>query len=163
LNRPCPLGGPAAFVSQLSTEAPDGEEEKGQEGSEEEEKEESSRKEETRTQGGQEKGEAQNGEKSRGQAGGGDRGIAEYGVVDDPDAGRSENRSESRGRVAFSDGLQALKQAGRESSCAQSGAVCLGLGCRSRMLASAYNCGCGVGKGWLYGRLGLLPHIGVHI
>jgi hypothetical protein len=126
------MAGPAAFVSQLSTEAPHGQEEKGQEGSKEEEKEEGNRKErkkeiveETRTQGNQEESEAENGKKSRGQTGG-DRGIAEYGVLDNADAGRSENRSESRGCVAFSDRLQALKAVDGESSCAQPGAACPG-------------------------------------
>jgi len=130
------MGGFEARVSQLSTEAPHGQEEKRQEGGKEEEKEEGSRKkgkkeivEETRTQGGQEEGQAEKGEKG-GQTGAGDRGIAERGVVDDAVAGRGENRSESRGSVALSDGLQALK-AGRESSCAQSGAARLGLSCRS--------------------------------
>ena len=131
------MAGLAAFVSQLSTEVSHGQEEKRQEGSKEEEKEEGNRKErkkeifeETRTQGNPEDGEAENGKKSRRQTGG-DRGIAGYGVLDDTDVGRSENRSESRGRVAFSDRLQALRAAGGESSCAQPGAACLGLSCRS--------------------------------
>jgi len=114
------MGGLEALVSQLSTEAPHGQEEKRQEGGKEEEKEEGSGKEgekeiveETRTQGGREEGQAKKGEKGGGQTGAGDRGIAGRGVVDDAVAGRGENRFESRGGVALSDGVQALK-AGRE-------------------------------------------------
>jgi hypothetical protein len=125
LNGPCPMVGLGALFHNTVNGGRYGQEEKSQEGSKEKEKEESSRKqrkkeivEETREKSGQEKGEAENGKESRDETGSSDGGIDDYDVIDGGDARRGENRPEPRGRMAVSDGLQAL--AGDESSCARS-------------------------------------------
>jgi len=111
-----------------------GQEEKEQEGSEEEEKEESGRKQEKESaqaackKSGQEEGEAENGQESRHEAGG-DGGIGRHCVLDDDDAGGDEDRPESGGCVAVSDGVQALKRS-RNRAALSPGLLRLGLSCR---------------------------------
>ena len=81
--------------------------------------------EEARKESGPEEGKAEIRKESRAKTGS-DCGIDVHGVFDGVDARGGENRPEPRGRVALSNGLQALKT-GDESSCAQSDAWRFGL------------------------------------
>ncbi|HET7200063.1 MAG TPA: hypothetical protein VFI80_04540 [Burkholderiales bacterium] len=101
-----------------------GKEEKREESGEEKEKEESGKKErkkeivEEAREGKevrQEKGEvrAKNGEESRDETGNSDGGIDDCNVFDGGDARRGEDRPEPRGRMALSDGLEALERVAR--------------------------------------------------
>ena len=101
-----------------------GKEEKRKESGKEKEKEESGKKEgkeeivEEAREGKevrQEKGEipAKDGEESRDETGNSDGGIDDCNVFDGGDARRGEDRPEPRGRMALSDGLEALKRVAR--------------------------------------------------
>src|SRR5437867_2255961 len=120
-------------------EASHGKEEKRQESGKEKEKKESSKKErekevveEAREESGQEKVRTKEGETQRkdGQesrnASGNDGGIGGYSPFDSGDAGRGENRPEPRGRMALSDGFQALSGFGSELRSVR-GPLCPGL------------------------------------
>ena len=120
-------------------EASHGKEEKRQESGKEKEKKESSKKEsekevveETRKKSGQEKVRRKEGETQRkgGQesrnASGNDGGIGGYSPFDSGDAGRGENRAEPRGRMALSDGFQAINRSGSELRSVR-GPLCPGL------------------------------------
>ena len=94
-----------------------GQEEKSQESSKEKEKEESSGKqrkeeivEEVRKKGCEEKSEAENCKESRDETGSSDRGVSQHGVFGDGDARGGEDRPQPCGRMALSDGLQALRR-----------------------------------------------------